>query len=169
MTECAFDLTLINDFSQPMTAIDMANLLREKQVKNIYETETDHECFANFNSELIKDYWAGRANPASYIREGMNARILWELRKSAILWQFMGDHTNAWFFEARQANQGVKEIKEYRASIMRTKFVDYIDKDWQYFWVVYLGVPNWKDIRIPAETLFADGDLDKPDEFGDPI
>ena len=32
MTECAFDLTLIDDFSQPMTAMDMANLLREKQV-----------------------------------------------------------------------------------------------------------------------------------------
>lgn len=169
MDECAFDLSLINNFEKVMTAEDMANFLREKHVTNIYETSTDHECFANFNAELVKDYWACRANPESYVKDGINARVVWELRKSAILWDFMDGEKDPWFFEAHKAAWGVKEIKEYRADIMRTKFVDYIDRDWQYFWVTRFGLKDWKDIRIDAELLFADGDPDKPDELGDPI
>lgn len=52
----------------------------------------------------------------------------------------------------------------------RTTFLfKYKDKDWQYFWVLRFSQRDFIKIRIAAETLFADGDPNKPDELGDPV
>lgn len=109
---CAFNLDLIYDFSKELTAADSFKILHDYQIKNLYETEIDKESIANFNAELIDDYFEKRANFLSYLRPGLNARIAWELRKSAILWKFMEGDKDPWFFEAHKADWGVQEIKE---------------------------------------------------------
>lgn len=168
MAECAFDLSVLRDFSKPhICGYDVVEALERLHVTNLMTEDEEH--FHEFCSELCEDYNEHRANFLAYTREGMNARAVWELRKSAILWDFMEGDKDPWFFLGHEAGKSAQEIKEYRSSILIQKFMDYEDHDWQYFWVLETAYSrDFAYEYFDMEMAFADRDEFKPDDLGDP-
>lgn len=172
MGECAFNLSKLRDFSRgQLCGYHVAEDVERLHISNIDYTEDDRENLEIFCAELCSDYNNGFANYEAWLRPRMDARIAWELRKSAILWEFMEGEKDPWFFLAHKASWNAEEIKEYRASILIQKFQDYCDLDWQYFWVMRMakGLPKWvADSYFDMEIIYQDRDELKPDQLGDP-
>lgn len=164
---CAFDIKKMTEYQGEMHGYDIVENLERLKIKNLMKS--DKEWYHTFCSELAYDYNERKANFLAYTREGMDARVLWELRKSAILWGFMEGDIDPWFFEGHKEGWGVFDIKAYRSRVLRTKFRDYDDHDWQYFWV--LDTAYGRDYAreyFDAEMCFEDRDEFKVDDLGDP-
>lgn len=164
---CAFDLKAMQDYDGIMRGFEVVDHFKRLNIKNInWENEGRYQMFCSIFAD---DYNEHRANFLAYAKEGMNARVLWELRKSAILWDFMEGSKDPWFFEGHKEGWNKYQIKEYRSNVLGTKFRDYEDHDWQYFWVIDLwyGRDFAYDYFDP-EMCFEDGDPYKIDDLGDP-
>lgn len=172
MNESAFKVELIGDFSRKYTVKDFYKAIFDLHITNVGGyAENDKSCYEAIAFHLYTDYERKICNAFSYLKDGLNARVLWELRKSAALWHYFEDGRFNWFYEEHLESWGVKEIKEYRSKILATKFEDYEDKDWQYFWPakMSMGTEEAYNFMIDGEPIFADCDPLKPDELGDPI
>lgn len=171
MAESAFNWELLGDFSQPYDHMFFYNLIEEYHITNLAPpTEYDHPARETLAYQLYWDYKVKLCNALGYIRDGMNARLLWELRKSGVLRNFMGEE-NKYFFDNHLVTMNDQEIKKCRSKVLIQKFMDYEDHDWQYFWVLKraLTKEQQEDFEIVGEQLFADCDPLKSDDLGDPI
>lgn len=168
--ECAFNIDLLHKFpKESLCGYHVFNDIKKYKVSNLNYSDSDTESAEIFCSELCDDYNEHRANYKSFIWDGINARVMWELRKSAILWEFMEGDIDPWFFEAHKKNWDAYDIKHYRSSILSQKFVDYEDHDWQYFWVLRFakGIPKYvADDYFDMEKVYIDCDPYKADDLG---
>ena len=163
---CIFNLDTIHEFGSNLEGWQVLEKIRDFGITNLKLEEAGEHVLC---SELCRDYNEHRANFMSYIRPGMDARVLWEWRKSAVLWNFMEGDKDPWFFKEQDESWGIRDIKDYRSRILATKFVDYEDHDWQYFWV--LETAYNRDVAyeyFDMEQAYLDGDPYKVDDLGDP-
>lgn len=170
MANSAFDLEKLGDYSQDYDHMFFYNLLYDMKIQNIRpRIGYDNEAYEEIAFQLYHDYKTKACNALGYLKEGMDARLLWELRKSGVLLWFMEHHLE--FFHGHLDTFTWQEVKEYRSKFLAQCYVDYEDHDWQYFWVIKNAlVKEQRDqFLIPGEDLFADGDPNKPDDLGDPI
>lgn len=78
------DPKLVKKFTKKKTLNKVIKDLVEKyKITNIYDDEIGRCCWLIANA-LYNDYIIGRANYEAYIEVGMDARMLMELRKSAV-------------------------------------------------------------------------------------
>lgn len=125
------------------------------EVRNIIDDEGRYYII----QALYDDYRLQRANYEAYIEKGMNARILMELRKSAII-PLADKHAD--FYTKHKNCNTVQDIKELRTAYLKFVNTDYIDKDWQYYYMIkYTLGKKAKDIFIDYEDCYGDGDISK--------
>lgn len=154
-----FNVGLLQDYSQGTATAD--HLVEKFKLTNVWDSETDHSCTDMLNETFYRDFLLQRSNPLSYLREGMNARVAIELRKSSVLTMdkdFFEGHLESWTWE---------EIKQYRSVQLEPHLMDYEDHDWQYYYAARISLPDSKftDFQIVFEECFADGDPNKPDDL----
>ena len=158
------DINKIYDFSKKKTFDDVISDIKKHKICNIDE---DEESIYYISLELYNDYILQRANYESYIEEGMDARIMMELRKSAILPLEKSAREN--FYKSHQSCKTIEEIKNIRKSIICVANKDYEDLDWQLYYILKkLWGNKGKDLYLDFEGCFEDGEpnLTKgPDEY----
>lgn len=158
----SFDVKLLHDFTEDN--IEMRDMVQKYKLSNVWDSEDDHSAIDKLNETFYRDYACKLANPKSYLKEGMDARLAVELRKSSVL------YIDDYFFEAHLEGWTWEEIKLYRSEFLRPHFIDYEDHDWQYYWAAKFSMTHeqFAFFEIVFEDCFADGDPDKPDDLGDP-
>ena len=164
---CIFDFNTIHTFGKDLHGYEVLEKIKEFGITNLKPGEAGEHIFC---SELCQDYNDHKVNFMSYLRPGMDARLVWEWRKTAILWEFMEGDKDPWFFTPQDEFWGIKEIKDYRSRVLATKFVDYEDHDWQYFWVLHTGYGSaFAHGYFDMEIAYQDEDPYKVDDLGDPV
>lgn len=148
------------DFSKHKTFKKIYNDIEKTyNIQNIFECDDDNALY-EIADALHEDYIKHRANYEGYIEHNMDARVLMELRKSAIvhmgkdLYYFYGAHNNC---------EAVKDIKQVRIDVVKRVEPDYRDLDWQYFELVRMLYSNeeLEGFRFNYEDCFQDRDLSK--------
>lgn len=130
----------------------ITNIANEEALKVIVET-------------LAFDYANFMANYEGYIEEGMDARVLMELRKSAIL------PLDTWndFFTGHNTFETAEDIRFYRTNMLKSMYYNYTDWDWDYYryfkclWIVP------ENYRIDFEDCYEDGDASRQTSVQDYI
>lgn len=79
---------------------------------------------------LLEDYVFKRANYLAYIEKGIDARVLLELRRNALL-KFDDDEMKIFCKEHNTLNTQ-EEIKNLRIKYIQKYLPEYVDYDWQY-------------------------------------
>ena len=132
------------------------------EVRNIIDDEGRYYII----QALYDDYRLQRANYEAYIEKGMDARVLMELRKSAIL--LLADKYND-FYTGHSECTTVDDIRQYRANYLKFLNIDYADLNWQYYYLVKYNLRGKaKDFLFDYEDCFDDGDPQKlttPDDY----
>lgn len=147
---------LVKNFSRVMTFdIVHDDLKINYGIKNI----ANYESLCFLAQTLLEDYQERRANYKSYIERGMDARMLMELRKSAVLPM---SKTMFNFYSSHSKCNTVQDVKNLRIQKLRYLNPDYKDLDWQYYMLAkhFLG-RNAKQFLIDFEGCYADGDWRK--------
>lgn len=137
---------------------DISNeLINTYHITNI--CDEDEESLWCISEALYDDIDTERANYEGYIKEGMNARLLMELRKNA-LFQMNGDFTK--FYNLCNNCTDYKEvIKRRRDFMQKNVFNEYYDYKWQYYFLMkYLLRGKSRELNIDFECFFADGNID---------
>lgn len=153
------DTTKLRDYSKKKTVGDVIRDIRDKyKITNICD-DYDQEPLYYISKALYDDYTVQRANYEAYIEVGMNARILMELRKSAVI--PMADELFD-FYDKHRACETCDDIKKLRANYFKFIHEDYDDLNWQYDLLVskFLGY-KYIDFYFDYEECFADGDPSK--------
>lgn len=108
---------------------------------------------------LQSDIELERANYKAYIEKNMDARLLMELRKSAILpmgkelYDFYGLHSKC---------ETAEDVKNLRIKYLHFVNEDYRDDDWQYYMLTkYFLRKKSIDLVFNFEVCFRDCDLKK--------
>lgn len=147
---------LVHDFS---SSIDLDTVI--KDIRDKYRiVNINNDCGDSLYyicKALYTDYKVRLANYRSYIEEGMNARTLMELRKSAIL--PMGKELQDFYPKHCSCNTA-NDVKQFRKNYIGSINKDYVDLNWQYYFLLnhYLG-KKVKGIVIDFEDCFSDGVL----------
>jgi hypothetical protein len=154
-----FDVALLRDFTVEYSVQDFVCLIRDNDVQGFIDDDAMFEA-AMF---LMYDYQEGRANAFAYADGIHDARILLEMRKSAIL--YLADD----FFE-EHPDDSVENIKKYRSAYLIHFLEDYQDDNWQYWWACHLltkrGCQEW--LEFGYESLLVDGNPEL-DNFPNPL
>lgn len=153
------DTTKLRDYSKPKTYMDIEKDIVDKYKITNIDDDYDQESLYYICTALYDDYRLERANYESYIEVGMNARMLMELRKSAII--PMADNLFD-FYHKHKTCETWQEVKELRSEYFKFLCSDYEDLNWQYYVLVmhYLGY-KLKGLYFDLEECFADGDPSK--------
>lgn len=152
------DVNLVHDYSQDIdfdTVID--EVIDTYTIKNIFDD--DGESVYYLSQALYEDYITQRANYRAYIEKDMDARVLMELRKSAVLPMAEDSYD---FYTGHKTCNTVADIKAFRTQYLKFLNKDYFDLNWQYFYItkVFLG-KKAHDYKFDYESCFADGDFRK--------
>lgn len=157
------NINKLYDYSKDKTFAEVKNdIVKKFKIKNIAE-DSDEESLYYICDALHEDYIQQRANYEAYIEEGMDARLLMELRKSAIIPM----HPDLYdFYDKHKECKTVEDIKSLRANYFKFINSDYADLDWQYHLLIhtFLGYKA-KDLIFDYEICFADGDPDKQTDY----
>lgn len=104
------------------------------------------------------DYNFGMANFEAYIQPGMDARLFFELRKSALL--PFGDGE---FYSLHGVCRTVSDVRDLRIRYMKRYLAGYEDWDWQYNILIrYIwGSERTKNWSFNFEWVFGDRDMAK--------
>lgn len=157
------DVNKLYDFSEHLTFEDVSADFDRYHIHNIAAEDGsyfnyDYDEFRYYLEEaLFSDYEAGRINYRAYIEDGMDARLMLELRKSALL--RMSHPSLIGFYAAHSQCETVADIKELRIKWLHFLHQDYMDLDWQVYMLI-----NWcwgvkgSDIVIDYEDCLNDGD-----------
>ena len=156
------DSDLVHNCKKPKTFSDVfADIKTVYSIKNIKEVY-DEEYLFHICRCLYEDYTKRNTNYESYIEKGMDARLLMELRKSA-LFPFTDKKCEEEFFNAYHNCETVLDVKNVRISQVREKSEYYEDANWQYYYLMRLMYKEEQieNFYFDLETCFADGDIKK--------
>ena len=129
------DPDIVKDFSNiPEYLDDVINDLKALKLKNIVE---DDRVYLELADLLHDDLIHGFANYKGYVEEGMDLRFLAELRKSAII-----PTTNREFFAKHSTCETIIDVKAWRTEVLDRCFWEYVDFDWQLYWVIRVFTPE---------------------------
>lgn len=135
------------------------DILSKYKVKNIVD---DDESYVYICNALFNDYILGRANYKAYIEDGMDARMLMDLRKNALLrW---GNGVDEDFFKSFEGCEVWQDSRRIRVDwIRRLCHHQYCDFDWQYYYYLLLIYPEFKRdwIEFNFEYCYEDADMSK--------
>ena len=150
---------ILRQFDKSITESDIIkDLTINYDIQNIYrDCDGDLEYVIYLADALKEDIDMERANYKAYIEKGMNARILMELRKTAILPIAESDYL---FYKEHCKCETVDDIKNKRIQYLKQKNSDYDDADWQYYAVCrwYLRRKS-VDIYFNMEYCYADANM----------
>lgn len=156
----------IKDFSKKKSFKRIEKDLVEKyKITNI--NDDWGESLYYITEALRQDYENHWANYEGYIEEGMNARVLMELRKSAIL---PIDPEWREFYTGHCTLETVQEIKKYRAEKLKVLHPEYKDLDWQYYYLLKYFKRMTDDFMMCFEECYVDGnwmDQTNPQDYKD--
>ena len=159
------DITRFHDFKKNKSFDDILTDVEDKyKISNI--CNDGGESLYYIADALYFDYKNQTANYEAYIEKGMDARVLMELRKSAIipldtdLYDFHTEHCSC---------STISEIKEHRIKWLKNFNSDYQDLDWQYYFLIRHTLRK-KSIGFifDFEECYADGDYrlqTNPDDY----
>lgn len=149
----------IRDYSKNKTIDDVY-----KDVEEVYKVtnilDDDGESMYYICRTLLEDYEKQRANYEGYIEKGIDARILMELRKSAII--PMGKDLYD-FYTSHSSYETVRDIKRFRANYLKFLNNEYFDLNWQYYILIQILLSKEQNegFIFDFESCFADGDYRK--------
>lgn len=148
---------LIKDFSKKKKFVNVYNDLKYRyRIVNVLNDDA-LVCIAK---TLYKDYKVQRCNYEAYIEEGMDARLLMELRKSAVF--FIADGDDTYFYTGLKDCNTWQEVRQFRINFFKRINQDYEELDWQYYFLVIKLCGKYsKDFVFDFEDCFADGDWRK--------
>lgn len=156
------DVTKLRDFSlgKSVTVDTVAEEFRNiYKITNIGTIDFEFQCIC---WQLADDYANERANYKTYIEKGMNARLLMELRNSAIL--PLGEQYNYFYTDHCKFNTP-EEIRAYRDKFISSMVEEYVGEEWQYYVLLrMLWGRSGSHIAIDFEPCFADGE-DRPQRW----
>lgn len=161
------DTKKLRDFSEYIDFDIVENDIRKVyNIQNICDDED--ESLTYIINELIADYDLGRANYRAYIEKDMDARMLMEVRKSAVI--PMSEELYD-FYDGHKPCKTPAEVKEFRRKYLKFLTSDYEDLNWQYYLLIkhYLRSAS-KGFVFDFESCFADGDWRKqshPEDYED--
>lgn len=148
------------DFSSKKTVDSIYHDLENVyKITNVMQYD-DEDALYVICEALYRDYVNELANYESYVEFGMDARIMMELRKSAV---FPVGEKYLDFFREHNSCETVDDIKGMRIDfITKIGVPDYLDNNWQYYMLIkYMWGWKAKDFDFDYETCFADGDPQK--------
>lgn len=156
----------LHDYSKKKTYEDVLNdIVYKYQITNILQDD-DNEALSCIVEQLYDDYFLERANYEAYIEKGMDARVFMELRKSATI---LMDKSLYDFYRLHDNCKTVLDIKKHRCKYLKFLNDDYVDADWQYYYLMITGLGYKKtDFRFDFEDCYADGNPDlmyTPDKY----
>lgn len=156
----------VYEFNEEVSVGSISNELKERGITNIFD-DGDGEALWELSKALYTDYILKRSNYKAFIEDGMNIRMLMELRKSALL---PFGESNRYVYEEHRNAETVEDVKNIRINFFSPANPDYKDEDWQYMTLVIhclrpCGMA--KDLYISYEDCYADGDLSKQKSFID--
>lgn len=134
------DLAKLYDFSEDLTFDDVSADFGKYHIHNI-AGETTYEMDFDFDYEeyryyleeaLWDDYKTRRINYRAYLEDGMDARIMMELRKSALL--RIDDCPS--FYSKHSECETVDDIKSLRLKYLKSLSEDYEEFDWQLYMLI---------------------------------
>lgn len=147
------DVSKRKDFSKRYSVKYIIEDLKNYKVSNIITDDYDSS-YTIVAEVLHDDIVTRRANYKGYIEEGINLRMLAELRKSAVLpmaksmYSFYSDHRFA---------DTVDDVKKLRIDLFGKMKSDYKDEDWQYMAVAkYFLRKKGNYYRFDWEELYLD-------------
>jgi hypothetical protein len=148
------DIEKLHDFSEKIRYSDIKDdLSTNYKITNICDDYGESLYF--LTSELLNDYKMHRANYKAYIKDGLNARYLMELRKSAIIPMCKEEYD---FYVQHEHLNTIKAIKKFRADYFKYLNPDYEDLEWQYYYMIkYYLRSKAKGICINFEECYIDG------------
>ena len=153
------DINLVRDFSKNFVIEDIILDLKDNyKITNIM----DDESIVYLSEALFDDYQLKRANYKSYIEWGMDARLLMELRKSAILPANLEFESN--FYTDLASLNTWREVRKYRETYFQRINGEYTETiAWHYYYLAmfHLGRNKNKGLFYDYESCFADGDYRK--------
>lgn len=153
------DIDKLRDFSEGVTYRGIWNdLFGEGGLTNVYDSE---DAQSELVDVLLWDYERGFANYKAYFEPGMDARVLMELRKSAIL-PFTGELNE--FYALHDQCRTADDIKAVRVKYLSPVFVQYEDIPWQYYMVVRYFRGEMRGFVFDFEWCFEDRDMRKQTE-----
>lgn len=120
------DIKKLRKFNKNTTIQKIVN-----ELDDVYEIQNmSDEGIFYIAEALYEDLQMERANYKAYIKKGMDARFMMELRKTAIL-PLVGDALVV--FERHSDCETVEDIKNTRTRELKFINEDYDDADWQYY------------------------------------
>lgn len=155
------DTNLLFQFDKSIDVEDITtDLMENYKITNVYFERPNDDDYAYYLAEVLKDdIDMERANYKAYIEPGMNARMLMELRKSAILplveedWYFYKEHSKC---------ETPEQVIQHRIKYLKSQNSDYDDADWQYYAVCRWFLRNKSNgLYFNMEYCFADADMTK--------
>lgn len=144
---------LVHNFDK---AITYDELYDEVQTNVIGIVDDDEESLTYICNALWDDLQTQRANYKAYIEPGITARILMELRKSAML-PMASDLTD--FYSLHASCETYKDVHQFRKRYLAFICDNYMDFDWQLYYVLRysLGTKKNKTLDLNYEYCFDDG------------
>ena len=157
------DVNLVHDFSKKKTYENIEDgIVKKYKIKNLIREPEDDDFLYIVCNTLYYDYIDGLANYESYIKRGMDLRLLMELRNTAIQ-----SLTDAEFKQFDDCNTPL-EVVNKRAKVMHRFANDDVVEPWQLY---VISVKTKKiadaykncdiDFRIDFEDCYEDGDAEK--------
>ena len=108
--------SLVKDFSKKKEFTDVCNDIENKyKITNILDD--DGESAYYLAEVLFDDYEVKRCNYEAYIEEGMDARMLMELRKSAVF--FIADGDDTYFYTGLKDCNTWQEVRQFRINFFK--------------------------------------------------
>ena len=160
------DYDKLYDFSEHLTFEDISADFDKYHIHNIAAENGssfnyDYEEFRYYLEEaLYDDYEQGLINYRAYIEDGMDARFMMELRKSALL-RVRGEGLIG-FYAAHSECETVDDVKALRMKWLHFLHDDYRDSDWQVYMLIrYCWGRKCTKLLIDFEECFNDGDPSK--------
>ena len=149
------DFNKIRDFSKPLTYKEVKNdIVNVYKITNILD-DFEGEALYCICEALLDDYNIGRCNYKSYIEKGIDARLLMELRKSAVF--YFPDRLD--FYTGHAKCNTWREVRQFRKEYISSYYRGYSELGVDYY---YFSIFALKDLSkgylFDYEYCFADGD-----------
>lgn len=150
------DYNKVRDFSKEKCWDDVYDdILENYRVTNI--CDDDYESATILANVLYYDYENKMVNYEAYIEKGMNARMLAELRNSALI---LLDKNSMDYYKGHNSLNTWQEVREFRTKYIHNLNKYYRGCEWQlYYMLLNIWGDKAKHIDICLEACFDDRDL----------
>lgn len=151
------DSGVVRDFREKVRYEDVYSDLHD--VYKITNLRWDDEGTAvHFPGQFYMDYVNRLANYKAYIEPDMDARLLMELRKNALI---LTGYTD--FYDRHAKCQTVGNVRKLRLDFIRGFCDEYEDAPWQYYLLIrnIYGAKRTERFMFDFEVSYQDGDYMK--------